>query len=200
MQSNQPWDDEPDAFDWRDPATGYPCAIRRNPDTGTLNGYVGVPDDHPFHGADMGAPIRPPKSWLERPTDIQDVGSLNLFSAILTMDDDWPKGTYPLSAVLHAHCGITYSDDHVPLSENSLASWWFGFDTGHGGDLKPGMLDMMDTIREMMDLPPELDRWLDKMETYRTFDYVEGVCTKLAVQLGELAEGFAIFRPDVARH
>jgi hypothetical protein len=36
-----PWDHEPDYFEWRDEATGYPCRIRRNP-VGALCGYVGV--------------------------------------------------------------------------------------------------------------------------------------------------------------
>jgi hypothetical protein len=45
-----PWVDEPDRIQYQDEATGFPCLIRRAPVTGALCGYVGVPEDHPWHG------------------------------------------------------------------------------------------------------------------------------------------------------
>jgi hypothetical protein len=48
-----PWQHEPDKINWTDPATGLPCMIVRNR-IGALCGYVGVHDDHPWHGKDYG--------------------------------------------------------------------------------------------------------------------------------------------------
>jgi hypothetical protein len=45
-----PWVDEPDAAEWV--AHGYPCMIARNRETGTLCGYVAVPEGHPFYEQD----------------------------------------------------------------------------------------------------------------------------------------------------
>jgi hypothetical protein len=44
-----PWMTEPDRVDWQ--YNGLPCLIVRHQDTGTFCGYVGVPREHPWHGA-----------------------------------------------------------------------------------------------------------------------------------------------------
>lgn len=44
------WTDEPDEAEWVDERTGLPCLVLRNMDFGTLAGYVGVPQGHPWHG------------------------------------------------------------------------------------------------------------------------------------------------------
>jgi hypothetical protein len=44
------WDDEPDLEEWTDPSTRYECCAMRNPMTGSLMGYVGVPRDHAAFG------------------------------------------------------------------------------------------------------------------------------------------------------
>ena len=44
-----PWDQEPDRVEWRH--AGFPCLIVRSRNTGALCGYVGLPPDHPHHGA-----------------------------------------------------------------------------------------------------------------------------------------------------
>jgi hypothetical protein len=46
-----PWDDEPDKVEWIDAGTGLPCVAKRHPDFGHWCGYVGVPSQHPLHGA-----------------------------------------------------------------------------------------------------------------------------------------------------
>jgi hypothetical protein len=54
----RPWEDEPDVAEWVDEGTehptsnetGYTCRIERNPITGTLCGYVGVPKGDKFFG------------------------------------------------------------------------------------------------------------------------------------------------------
>lgn len=43
-----PWDAEPDYRQWRDPATGLPCLVVRNPH-GAWCGYVGVSAGHPWY-------------------------------------------------------------------------------------------------------------------------------------------------------
>lgn len=47
-----PWQDEPDKEQWQDEATGYACLIKRGWRSGSLCGYVGVPEGHPWHGGD----------------------------------------------------------------------------------------------------------------------------------------------------
>jgi len=45
----RPWEDEPDRAEWVH-ENGLRCRINRNPITGTLLGYVGVPKGHRHHG------------------------------------------------------------------------------------------------------------------------------------------------------
>jgi len=46
----RPWEEEPDQAEWVQEVSGYKCSIRRNPITGTLCGYVGIPKGHRFFG------------------------------------------------------------------------------------------------------------------------------------------------------
>lgn len=46
----RPWEDEPDHAEWTQEPSGYKCRIKRNPITGTLCGYVGIPKGHRFWG------------------------------------------------------------------------------------------------------------------------------------------------------
>lgn len=48
-----PWQHEPDKEQWADPATGLPCLVKRNM-FGSLCGYVGVSEGHPWFGKDAG--------------------------------------------------------------------------------------------------------------------------------------------------
>ena len=52
---NGPWQDEPDKEQWQNAATGLPCLLKRNPETGALCGYVGIDPEHPMHGWDYDA-------------------------------------------------------------------------------------------------------------------------------------------------
>ena len=47
-----PWQDEPDKEQFADEATGLPCLIRRSDLSGSLCGYVGVSEGHPWFGKD----------------------------------------------------------------------------------------------------------------------------------------------------
>lgn len=46
----RPWESEPDNAEWIQKPSGYKCRIKRNPITGTLCGYVGIPRGHKFWG------------------------------------------------------------------------------------------------------------------------------------------------------
>lgn len=46
-----PWDDEPDRLSWKT-RSGYHAMVARMPATGTLSGYVGVPEGDPHYGRD----------------------------------------------------------------------------------------------------------------------------------------------------
>ena len=47
-----PWLDEPDKEQFADAASGLPCLVKRSPLGGSLCGYVGVTEDHPWFGKD----------------------------------------------------------------------------------------------------------------------------------------------------
>lgn len=44
------WMNEPDKRQFLDEETGYPCLIVRSPTSGSLCGYVGMSESHPFFG------------------------------------------------------------------------------------------------------------------------------------------------------
>lgn len=48
-----PWQDEPDKEQYTDEATGLPCLVKRNR-SGSLCGYVGVSESHPWFGKGYG--------------------------------------------------------------------------------------------------------------------------------------------------
>lgn len=105
-----PWDDEPDRVPWTDPATGYPCIIRRNP-VGAWCGYVGVPPGHPYHG----------KGYNE--IDYEEIDIHGGLTYAAGCDDDPANGI----------C-------HIPPPGQPDDVWWFGFDCAHAGDITPGTL------------------------------------------------------------
>ena len=47
-----PWDNEPDRKKFTDKETGYCCVISRASISGSLCGYVGIPESHPLYGRD----------------------------------------------------------------------------------------------------------------------------------------------------
>lgn len=47
-----PWETEPDFFEFVDEGTGYRCFIRRNPELKHLCGYVELPKKHKLYGKD----------------------------------------------------------------------------------------------------------------------------------------------------
>ena len=68
-----PWRNEPDRVLWTEPETGYKCEIKRNR-TGSLCGYVMIPDDHIWYGIDYSGCVHkhPPRTREERLTDLRE--------------------------------------------------------------------------------------------------------------------------------
>ena len=104
------WDNEPDKVQYTDPETGLPCLVRRNYFNGSLCGYVGVPEGHPYYGLPA-----------EKVEDVLSVhGGVNFADGC---DDDVDD---PALSICHI------APDGGPV-------WWFGFDCGHSFDFAPGM-------------------------------------------------------------
>jgi len=102
------WQDEPDKMQWPDPDTGLPCLIVRGP-SGALCGYVGVSDQHPWHG----------REYSDDVVSADVHGGLT-FSRACAHTTDESKHI----------C-------HVPGPGEPDNVWWFGFDCAHSGDLCP---------------------------------------------------------------
>ena len=186
-----PWQDEPDAIDWRDEPTGLACAIRRNLEvTGSLCGYVGVPVGHALHGwrYDDDVPVLP---------DFEPDGKMGAFDVfVYVLSGARERGTIPLGMALKAHGGITWTGG-MPDESDTAGRWWFGFDCGHAGDYMPGL----EAIRKRMHVKNDTMRtflkdqkffgegammpWGDPI-TYRTVDYATAECVSLASQLARL--------------
>lgn len=172
-----PWDNEPDELDWRDERTGLPCAIRRNPFAGQLNGYVGVPPTHPLFGWNYDDSVKLKPEYLERPVEPgKDIGIVDFFCYALS--GEYQRGTMPVGMLFRVHHGVNFSG--VISGEGAERYHWFGFDCGHAWDLSPGLNA---SIRDIPGVNLEL---LMSDQTYRTIDYVKAECTKLAVQLKQL--------------
>lgn len=186
-----PWQDEPDALDWRDEATGFACAIRRNLMlTGSLCGYVGVPPGHALHGWSYHDDV-PLRAEFEEPGKF---GAVDMF--FYALSGEYEHGTIPLGLALKAHGGINWSGA-LPDDSDASGRWWFGFDCGHAGDYSPGIHALSkrshikdDTTRAFAEYDKHLGLgaptpWGEPI-TYRTVDYVKAECAALAMQLAQL--------------
>jgi hypothetical protein len=108
-----PWKQEPDKKQWLDEETGYPCLIHRSPTSGSLCGYVGVPESHPYFG----------KNYDD--VDVQVHGGL-------TFADSCSESGDPSFGICHL----------VEPGENDRV-WWLGFDTAHYSDYSPAIESLM---------------------------------------------------------
>lgn len=158
------WLTEGDARDFIDEATGYPVALRRGP-AGAWCGYIGVPTDHALHGKGYSHKISPPEGWAEREGSIDDVGVMNVFCADA---DEIKRGIVPVDLCVRCHGGLTYAGKGW-WSGDDRASWWFGFDCAHSGDLSPKYP-------------------IHGGEVYRDVDYVADAARRGAADLAVLAK------------
>lgn len=150
-----PWNDEPDKLQWVDEATGFDCLIVRNR-LGALCGYVGLPPEHPCHGADNNSVKTEPDD--EDDSTYPDVHGGLTYAAACQEQEDEAKGI----------C-------HVPAPGRPGDVWWLGFDCAHSFDVAPGMLARE---REMGLSTPRFPG-----ESYKTVRYVQNECERLARQL-----------------
>lgn len=81
------------------------------------------------------------------------------------------------------HGGITYSghcQGHICHTHEEAANepvWWLGFDCGHGHDLQPGGIAVMQEVLGRRSVAFD--------GVYRDMEYVKGQCRSLAAQLKE---------------
>lgn len=185
MSAKKPWLDEPDALDWVDDVSGYPCAIRRNT-TGSLCGYVGVPHEHPLHGKPFNARVKPPPGWSDRSVRLGDVSIFSVFFEIF--GEHGGDGLLEIAAMIPAHRGLSFSKAVIANATfdapDPRADWWFGFDCGHSEDLSPGIVEAFRSLRRK---PP----WPPGFQTYRTIGYVRQICGSMAEALKAFAEATA---------
>lgn len=159
------WKTEPNEVDFT--AEGLPCKLRRGP-LGHWCGYVGVPQDHPWHGLSYNSRVVVPKSWLENRT-IDSFGVIDLFCHIANPKE---PNEVSLSLALSVHGGITYSENHAP-NEEPDGRFWFGFDCAHAGDLNPSSFER---------------GYAFSGDVYRNQSYVVAECQSLAAQLAKVPE------------
>ncbi len=174
-----PWQREPDKAVWVDESTGLDCMINRGP-MGSLCGYVGVPEGHPFfgkgysecleHGSDCDS------SWEHKTTGDVDVHGGLTYAGACGEGEDPAKGI--------CHIPQPGRPDHV---------WWFGFDCAHAWDLVPSMEASNRRYYEKARSEGDAEgmriwgRQPEPDQTYRNVRYVESEVRDLARQLSEVA-------------
>lgn len=91
------------------------------------------------------------------------------------------------------HGGLTYSNAcggkicHGLEHSDTIANehvWWIGFDCAHAGDFSPALHEAMSGI----EFPEQMMDAFDLLEVYRTIEYVESQCKKLAKQVKRAAK------------
>ncbi len=102
-----PWLAEPDKEQFADEATGLPCLIRRNPRHGSLCGYVGVSEGHPWAG-----------------THFSDLDVVNVHDGLSY------SGFCQEGPEAETIC-------HVPAPAEPDRVWWLGFSCGGTWDVRP---------------------------------------------------------------
>lgn len=156
------WTDEPDKIQFTDETTGLPCLIVRGP-SGSLCGYVGVSEGHPWFGCRYDSPVNTiGGTWGDCPATLTEVHGALTYSKPCQGDDEEDRSI--------CHIPEPGQPDHV---------WWFGFDCAHLGDLSPAW-DLLTTRLG--------DSGRDG-EQYRDVAYVRGQCASLAAQLATVGAG-----------
>jgi hypothetical protein len=167
-----PWADEADKIAWTDPATGFPCIIRRSQRWGHLCGYVGVELGHPLHGFDVKALAG---------IDLRVHGGIDYAEPCAARDPE------PVSV-----CHVTRLKEgyFVPASSEILRNdvareiaarddaWWLGFSCDKESDALP----KADRTRTTEFLGTQT-------RVYRDEAYVHAECTRLAAQLKAIETG-----------
>lgn len=75
-----------------------------------------------------------------------------------------------------------YGICHIPLPGRPDDVWWLGFDCGHYMDLQPGLAALLESLPDRPTVPGSGMFTL----VYRTLEYVQRECERLAKQLAEV--------------
>lgn len=90
------------------------------------------------------------------------------------MDKDRQEGHSSIALVTRSHGGLTYSGPTCPgKRDDDRATWWFGFDCGHLGDLIPMMEDIYARV-------------YGEPSVYRNVEFVRMTCEQLAEDLASV--------------
>lgn len=155
------WMDEPNSEEFDH--AGLRCLILRHYEMLHLNGYVGVPKNHPWYGIDYNQCLR---GCEGNPNPINP--------SVISYPCTWESDHKSPEKLIDVHGGLTFSG----MGDGKLRSaayWWFGFDCAHGWDLIPGLLQI-------------LGREQREHETYRNFAYVRAQIKSLAEQLAKVKQ------------
>jgi hypothetical protein len=125
---------------------------------GAWCGYVGVREDHPFYRKDYDARV-PGMTWKNMRGVA--IGKRGIIPVVLAANAD-EDSEISICTLIDVLGSLTYSGEGVVGLENEKL-WWFGFDTGHYGDLVP-RLGLSDGV-------------------YRDLEYVKEETRRLAEQL-----------------
>lgn len=107
------WHKEADRVQWLHEASGYPCVITRNPNSGGWCGYVGIPESNKAYESDYDNV----DDLLEEDVYVEAHGGLTFASDRIYEQDEQVFGDVQL--------------------------WWFGFDCAHVGDISPELDAML---------------------------------------------------------
>lgn len=152
-----PWQSEPDELVFEH--NNLTCLVLRGP-FGALNGYVQLPESHPWHGKSYGDSVVYRDGALER--EGHEVNPIALLAGAIKIDTE--AKTAPIDLLVDVHGGLTFSGEL-----RNRHGFWFGFDCAHAGDM----------------CPKHGDRFCG--DEYRDLDYVKRQVIRLADQLGVTA-------------
>lgn len=132
-----PWLGEADKVSWRDPATGYECIMMRATQGGYLQGFVGVPADHPLYGYECDA--------IPASLGFDVHGGLD-YSAVCEEGPSPDPRYVPKGGVARQSRRICHSPPqemvrveitHATAYRAHDDAWWLGFSCNHAYDVVP---------------------------------------------------------------
>lgn len=173
-----PWNSEIDFDQWNTPE-GFHAILIRMKSMGNINGYIGVPPGHKWHGKGYNTLIQPTEMQLRQKVDPEHRNVLGLF--LLMLCDVNPGEPIPMSTMVRVHGGITFASYFKSENGGRKDWWYFGFDTAHSNDLIPGMMQYS---------------WICGI--YRDADYVRGQIEFLSRQIAILQKPY--ISPQASRN
>ncbi len=129
-------------------AHGLLCRLKLEPYAQTRDGYVRVEYGHPFYRVGRNALVLA-SADVARLREFQGLavddiaeGGLGAMVGMLALlsGNEADAGEFLRSpaAVVRVHGGLTYDGGCAPVGPERRGEWWFGWDTSHHGDYRPG--------------------------------------------------------------